>query len=127
MIITTKVEVHAQRIADLLVGLFENGASEWLGSVDRPDGAAAGHEWYSSGKFLSQPGWHFFANYDVPDGEEGEFVGRKIVRLVDLEEAIQTMANDYPAHFADILNESDDANTADIFGQLVILGEVVYG
>lgn len=127
MLITTKVEVPAQRIADLLVGLFENNASDWLGRAECPDGAQNGHEWYSSGEALAQPGWHFFANYADPDGEEGEFPERKIIRFADLEAAMQQMANDYPEDFRDVLNESDDANTADIFGQLAILGEVVYG
>jgi hypothetical protein len=127
MIITTTVEIPAQRIADLLTGLFENNASDWLDSVERPDGAAIGHEWYSTGEALVQLGWHFTVKFDDPDEAEGTLTGSKRVVLADLEAALQQMANDYPDDFRDIVDESDDANTADIFGQLAILGEVVYG
>jgi hypothetical protein len=37
------------------------------------------------------------------------------------------MANEYDWHFMDILLENDDAVTADVWFQCVLLGEVVYG
>lgn len=37
------------------------------------------------------------------------------------------MQEKYPQHWADIINESDDANTADVFLQCVVFGEVIYG
>jgi hypothetical protein len=37
------------------------------------------------------------------------------------------MAADYPRHFADLVNENDDADTGDAFVQCCVFGEVIYG
>jgi hypothetical protein len=37
------------------------------------------------------------------------------------------MADKYPRHIADILSENDDATTGDVFLQLCLFGDVVYG
>jgi hypothetical protein len=37
------------------------------------------------------------------------------------------MAKDYDWHFMNIITEDDDAITADVWLQCVLLGEVVYG
>jgi hypothetical protein len=40
---------------------------------------------------------------------------------------LNKMATSYPRHFLDMVMENDDGDTADIFLQCCILGEVVYG
>ncbi len=37
------------------------------------------------------------------------------------------MTKEYKMHLAEILGENDDASTADVFFQLCLLGEIVYG
>jgi hypothetical protein len=37
------------------------------------------------------------------------------------------MAREAPQHFADFLNENDDADTGDVFVQCCLLGEIRYG
>jgi hypothetical protein len=44
-----------------------------------------------------------------------------------IEKGEQIMYEKYPKFFADILNESWDAETADIWFQLCIMGELVFG
>jgi hypothetical protein len=41
----------------------------------------------------------------------------------------ELMATDpqYSSHYADVLRENDDADTGDVFLQLCLFGEVVYG
>lgn len=41
--------------------------------------------------------------------------------------AEQLMVKNHRRHFADIIGENDDATTADVFFQLAVLGDVVYG
>lgn len=42
-------------------------------------------------------------------------------------EAMQKMAKDYTHHFDDLIQENDDAITADVFLQLSLFGDVIYG
>jgi hypothetical protein len=37
------------------------------------------------------------------------------------------MAEKEPRHFGDFMGENDDATTSDVFLQLCLFGEVVYG
>ena len=37
------------------------------------------------------------------------------------------MAEKYPRHFTDMIQEQDDATTADVFFQCVVLQDVIYG
>ena len=47
--------------------------------------------------------------------------------LASIEKAEQIMAEKYPQHFADIVSGNDDATTGDIWFQLSVMAEVVYG
>lgn len=44
-----------------------------------------------------------------------------------MEGGLQTMANKYPEHMKNLLNDSWDAETADVFVQCSLFGEIVYG
>jgi len=41
--------------------------------------------------------------------------------------AMELMAKEYPHHMNDLLSENDDAITADVFLQLALFGDVIYG
>lgn len=41
--------------------------------------------------------------------------------------AMQLMANNYSNHLDDLMQENDDATTADVFLQLSLFGDVIYG
>lgn len=41
--------------------------------------------------------------------------------------AMQLMAQDYTHHFDDLIQQNDDAITADVFLQLSLFGDVIYG
>lgn len=62
----------------------------------------------------------------VRDGENLNDVLGKI-SLASIEKGEQIMAEKYPNHFADIIADNDDAATGDIWFQLAVMGEVVYG
>lgn len=40
---------------------------------------------------------------------------------------LSLMSRDYPNHFADFMAENEDAETADVFVQCCIFGNIVYG
>ena len=41
--------------------------------------------------------------------------------------AMQLMAKEYTNHFDDLIQQNDDATTADVFLQLALFGDVIYG
>jgi hypothetical protein len=61
--------------------------------------------------------------HDVEDPKEK--IGE--ISLVSIEKGEQLLADKHSNHLADILNENEDANTADVWFQLCSLGEIVYG
>lgn len=44
-----------------------------------------------------------------------------------IERGLQVMAEKYPRHFADFVQENGDATTGDVFVQCALLGDIVYG
>jgi len=69
-------------------------------------------------------GKHIAKEFDESDGK---IIGRYPVSLATLKKGLQRMATEYPKHFADIVNDNDDADTADVLLQLSTLGELRYG
>lgn len=47
--------------------------------------------------------------------------------LDGIKKGLAKMAKEYPRDFADLVEENDDAITGDIFLQLAVFGEVIYG
>lgn len=120
--IPTTIRVPGQRIADLATTGIEGGYSPWLKSLVAINWTGE-DPWYASGDF-----WDGFfqvrATFDGPDDDEGSFASTKIVGPEDLQRAfVQLPAN----YLKDFLDENEDAETGDVFLQLLILGEVVYG
>ena len=46
--------------------------------------------------------------------------------MTSLMTGMQVLADKYPHIFADVMNENDDANTADVYVQCCLFGEEVY-
>ena len=49
------------------------------------------------------------------------------LKYENLVQAINLLAKNFPCAFYDAINEYDDAETADIWFQLAVLGELTYG
>lgn len=62
--------------------------------------------------------------FTLTDGTDGK---EHTVTSKDISKAINLMFTEYPHHFGDILKENDDAITGDVFLQLCVFGEVIYG
>jgi hypothetical protein len=122
------VEVSDQCVADLLCSALEGGSNYW----------------YSIVKFIEPPKLEFrimksqvFRHIDYPmnvggalhiqDKEAGKDSKTYILELASLRNGVQVMANKFPRHFADFVNENDDAITGDVFLQCCLFGDVIYG
>lgn len=107
-----KIEVTAQSIADMMIGAIEGGSTYWCDHID-----TANKDW-SKAETYEKP----FA-FTVTDDDDNVYV----MDNVSTQKGLELMANDYPTHFADMMQEQGDAETSDVFFQLCVLGELVYG
>lgn len=62
---------------------------------------------------------------DKEKAEEDDILG--YITKESLIKATYLMAQDYPRHFADAISESGDAITGDVYFQLAVMGDVVFG
>ena len=128
---TTTKTVDPQRIADMFVGAIEGGSAYWcqgfvlskLPVFEKTEGDI----WYSNGTFWAADDYEVTAKFDDPDQPEGNYAGVKIIKPEDVQKGLQLMAEKYPRHFTDMIQEQDDATTADVFFQCVVLQDVIYG
>ena len=127
--IKLETEITIERIKDLLCSAFEGGIDYW-GNVKSRIGlkeelkAEYFHEIPALGGELT-----------LFDNETDEELGK--IDMESMKQAFEYMAagtdkngKDYPQfrdHFADFMGENDDAKTGDIFVQLAVMGEVVFG
>jgi hypothetical protein len=138
-------------IIDLFVTALEGGSNYWY-YMDLPDNIKTYGQSTSEavGEFILQGGKIYF--YDVEEYEsvirnkekgeydiQGDIIDQKrfnedldetYLGYVDVDkilEAITQIQNQYPKIWRQILLEQEDAGDADVFLQLCVMGEVVYG
>jgi hypothetical protein len=130
IVVNAPVEISHRRIGYLLCSAFEGGSNYW----------------YEIQEFIKPPGFHFqldkdqvFRHIDYPLNEGGALViGIKDdfedetdetwrLDTASLTKGLVTMAQKYPRHWGDFIQENDDAETADVFLQCCLFGEIVYG
>ncbi len=117
--------IPEERIEDLLVNAFEGGSNYWyiINSFNYPPGQT------------KQSLGIEFAHMQLPlrggslsiGDIEDRNVKEKILDRPAIIKGLQLMADKYPRHWADFIEENDDAITADVFLQLAVWGEVIYG
>lgn len=115
---TVNITITDQQIADLFVTAFEGGSNHWLQGVEeykiqpRPDEG----NWYEHGESFDGP---FHITFRTEEG-------LKTVDQSRVADVLQLMADNYPYTFTDIVNDNADADTADMFLQLAVFGDVIY-
>lgn len=64
---------------------------------------------------------------DDAETEEEKAEARHPITLDDVKKGLELMRDKYPHHYADLVEENDDAITGDVFIQLATFGELIYG
>lgn len=109
-----------------VIGAIEGGSKYWIDSFDYGDNpnlpkysapAYADEKFWTDGNKLS------FAWESATD----EGLDAKDIGLDDLTRGLSLMAEKAPRHFGDLIAENDDAETHDVYIQMVLLGEIVFG
>lgn len=117
------IDISDQQISDQLCNALEGGSNYWyflpdltmldldtkLPLVDRIMNAL------NQGKSIPI--------YDLEDEE----IKLGDLNLEGIEKALNLMSTLFPATFDEIVNEDGDADTGDIFLQLAVMGEIVFG
>ena len=133
----TSVNLDINVIRGLLCSAFEGGSNYWYfidrwelrpgltlddfkeGGSQQPD-----NYWHWSQLIPTTAGCSLF----ITDREdEGANPKEYQLNLEAIRRGLKFMADDYPKHFADVVNENDDAETGDVFLQCCLFGEVIYG
>lgn len=130
--VNVKMEITETQLNDMLVNAFEGGINYWCSAAKAtlvnetiPKQTHLADD-IASGRVLeieitdSESEDH---EYDIPK----EKAGKHIVSRDKLIEAFQIMADKYPRHMKDFLDENADADTADVWFQCAVFGESIYG
>ncbi len=130
---TVELTVKPQDISDLFVAAMEGGSNHWLHTADyrgvvTPEDK--GVVWWGSANVFADQSFSAEIGYDDPEGEEGNGEGKKIITRADIQRGLDLLKDPEkgnPVALGRIIAEDYDAEDADTFMQLVVLGEVIYG
>lgn len=127
-LVFTPVEVTMEMISNAIVGVFENGYSPWVHSVESlTEYESNGTIWYAREDYW-RDGGRMRVTYEDPNFvEDSEKNASMEIGLPEILAGIEKMAIHQRDHFNDLVNENDDAITHDVLFQFVVLGEIVYG
>jgi len=119
--IKTAVTIPFQRVDDLIVTGIEGGTNYWM----TVEGAWNGKVWGNLLKTIKAKKF-VLSNRIAEEEEGGEIITKTITEKV-IQEALQLMAERHPRHFRDFTEENEDGITGDVFIQLCVLGDIIYG
>ena len=130
-------EISEYRVRGLLCGAFEGGSHYWAcnASYNLRDGLTI-QDFKEGGSEANKVGDYYPSIQLVPfvegcsvtleDCEEGT-VFEKVLNRGTMAKGLDVMAEKYPRHFQNFINENDDCETSDVFLQCCLLGEIVFG
>jgi hypothetical protein len=119
VMVKTEVAINQQRIEDLLCEAWKGGSTYWaVCNVTKEDRKAVGADY--SFEVATRGG-----KIEVYDMDTNEKLG--VLNEEAIKKGLQLMADNFPKHFMDFLNENDDAETADVFMQLAVMGKITFG
>lgn len=135
------IDVPLERVRDLLCNAFEGGVGYWcrIMKYEYPEGKTAKSYVYRHCEVVPDGGVMYLRDCSDDDYGDSENVDAEWEKLPESEKeewtlthsklikGLQTMATKYPHHFNNFIKDNDDAETADVFVQCCLFGEIVYG
>lgn len=135
-----KVTINDKKIYNLLCCAFEGGSNYWymIDAVQYPPGFTS-EDYREGGKAQPDPKSYWAWAQIVPmqkggklticTKEDDEVDGKKkwALNRAAIERGLKIMAEKYPTHFGDVIGETEDGNTGDVFLQCCLFGELVFG
>ena len=118
-------EIDMQKIDDQIVTALEGGSNYWYyikeKNVKTPDNFVRNENIHY--EFLDKI--YQGSTMEVCDKEDGAKLGE--LNLTTIQSGLEKMQHEYKNHFADLIDETGDATTADVFFQLCIMNEITFG
>jgi len=131
--VTVQHEISEQRVRDMFCCAWEGGSTDWCQMIKSnctETAAAIIVGLKETGEFYGcdRP---FVEGCEVILREADDEIEDKdaetwVLNREKLIAGLQVMADKYPKHFADFLNENEDAGTGDIYLQCCLFQEIVY-
>jgi hypothetical protein len=129
--VTVPIEITLEKVSNLLCAGMEGGINYWAMIDDYIEPETVWH-----GKGASDTFRHI--DYPLSDGGaviilecgddcDEDDAPKHRLDLAAIRRGLEVMAREAPQHFADFLNDNDDADTGDVFVQCCLLGEIRYG
>jgi hypothetical protein len=114
-----------QKIDDQLVTALEGGSNYWyfLPNKDIEEPLDFNRKSEIHYEFLDKV--YQGATLVVEDLEDHTKLGE--LNMATIKRGLEIMAEKYKHHFSDMMAETGDAITADVFFQLCIMGKIIYG
>jgi len=112
-------------IEDLLITALEGGSNYWYTLLNLETPYQSNHLSPSEIIFRSLGSGATYLIYDVNEDQDEEPLGS--LDMENIAKANEIMIEYYPEDYQNILDESWDAETSDIWFQLVVMGEVMFG
>ena len=120
------IDITPQQVCDQIVTAFEGGSNYWLGNADlapeSPRPVRMGKPWYATAALYEMVGWKIICTTDDEDGNQPYTLNRAAVT-----KTLAMLVANHQQMLHEIMSETGDAETADVFLQLALFGEIVYG
>lgn len=126
-----RINITVRRVMDLVVGALNGGSNYWYYIID--------FRFPSDGKKIPDGDWGHIEScvwgngyIQICDKQEyfnSESAAQKwLLNESALKKGVELLVTkEFIHHFANFVQEKEDANTADIFLQLCLFGKIVYG
>jgi len=129
------ISITVEQVMDLLLGALEGGSNYWYyipGFQEPSDMSKVPAGEFNSVELCAWSDGHIKicdkeAFYDHQSGNSQEEPQRWILNEEAMKKGLDLMHNQHIKHFADFVIGDGDANTADVFLQMCLFGELVYG
>lgn len=124
--VSVAYEIPYERLSGLLSCALEGGSNYWYKIVGSGAGKAD-FQYYPDKRFshIDNP-LSTYGFLNIADREDETQAGH-VLNLETIHRGLSLMAEKYPSHFQDFINDNDDAETGDVFLQLCLFGEIIYG
>jgi len=122
------LDIPITRIADLLCTAFEGDVGYWACIVgyNTPSEPRSVYGSKTIHKYVDYPLTGGAIKLTIQDDEDAQ-TDPYIIDGDAISRGLNIMAKKYPRHFANFIQEQEDAETGDVFVQCCIFGEIVYG
>ena len=127
--VTTQLTIPSERVADMLCCAFEGGSNYWaeIKEKRKPEEFAFRYMPDLSDKPTSYTDYPLNRGGFLMVGDSEGDMPAALLDLGTIRLGLQTMADKYPNHWHDFINDNEDATTGDVFLQCCLYGEVIFG